>query len=423
MKWNATSVSAACLAVGLGGFVAGKLTGGSGGGGETDELLERAQRVSSERSSSGRDGSSPRRDSASRVSRTGGDRASATIDDRLSQMEDIVRGENALDRSRAMLAWIDSLAPSEFEAAVARFRSLGITEARMGEYAMLLTAWAELDPMAALAYTTANTRSGMATGTVLAAWASRDPESAIAWAEANHEGDEANPYMVGIIRSLAATNPTRATQLLQALPFSGERGEALRAMIPHLMKQGPEAAKSWIAALSDERLRDGATARFAEEMAKTDPAGTASWLLANLGEASTRSVDAVFMEWAKTDKSAALASFANLPEGGARSRALRGLVTVEARENPQAAAALMNRHPADVDDRMVMHFVWNAFDKAPDIAAGQIGLIKEDEMRNRMYSRSLGAWLDRDANAAQSWINSANLPEPVLRSLANRRQP
>jgi hypothetical protein len=79
---------------------------------------------------------------------------------------------------------------------------------------MLLTAWAEVDPMAAIAYTTENTRGGMATGTVLAAWASRDPESAIAWAEAKHEGDEANPYMVGIIRSLAATNPARIPEIL-----------------------------------------------------------------------------------------------------------------------------------------------------------------------------------------------------------------
>ena len=423
MKWNATNVSAACLAVGIGGFVAGKLTGGPSGGGEADELLERAQRVSSERTSSTRSDSTSRRDPASRASRVGSARPAAGIEDRLAKMEEIVRGENALDRSRAMLAWIDSLSPSEFEAAVARFRSLGITDNRLGEYAMLLTAWAEVDPMAALAYTTENTRGGMATGTVLAAWASRDPESAIAWAEAKHEGDEANPYMVGIIRSLAATNPARATELLQSLPFSGERGEALRAMIPHLMKQGPEAAKSWIAGLSDERLRDGATARFAEEMAKADPASTASWLLANLSEASTRSVDEVFEEWAKTDKNAALASFANLPAGDARTRALRGLVTIEAREDPQAAAALMNRNASDVDDRMVFHFVWNSFDKAPDVAASQIGLIEDERDRNRMYGRALGAWLDRDANAAQTWINSAKLPEPVLRSLANRNQP
>jgi hypothetical protein len=423
MKWNATSVSAACLAVGLGGFVAGKLTGGSASSGEADELLERAKIVSSERTSSARDGASSRRDSASRTPRAASDRSSANMDERLAKMEEIVRGENALDRSRSMLAWIDSLAPSEFAAAVARFRSLGLTEERMGEYAMLLTAWAEVDPMAALAYTTENTRGGMATNTVLSAWASRDPEAAITWAEANHEGEEANPYMVGIIRSLAATNPTRATELLQALPFSGERGEALSAMIPHLLKNGPEAAKSWIAGLADERLRDGATARFAEEMAKTDPANTASWLLNNLGQASTRSVDEVFAEWAKADKTAALASFSKLPEGDARTRALRGLVTVEAQTDPAAAAKMMNSHPADVDDRMVFHFIWNSFDKAPAVAANQIALIEDEQSRNRMYQRALGSWLDEDQAAAQRWIDSAKLPEPVLKSLARRNNP
>ena len=424
MKWNATSVSAACLAVGIGGFVAGKLTSGSAGSSEADELLERAQQVSNDRiSSSSRDGGSSRRDTSSRTPRAGSDRSATTMDERLMKLEEIVRGENALDRSRAMLGWIDSLAPSEFMDAVARFRSLGLTQERMGEYAMLLTAWADVDPTAALAYTTKNTTNGIATNTVLTAWASRDPESAIAWAEANHEGEEANPFMAGIIRSLAATNPIRATELLQALPFSGERGEALQAMIPHLLKQGPDAAKSWIAGLTDPRLRDGATARFAEQMAKTDPAGTASWLLANLGEASTSSVDEVFEEYAKQDKGAAMSAFAQIPEGDARTRALRGLVTIEAQTDPVAAAKMMNSDPADVDDRMVYHFIWNSFDKAPSVAANQIALIKNKDNRDRMYERALESWLEDDQAAAQSWINSANLPENVINSLAKRNNP
>ena len=423
MKWNATSASAACLTVGLAGFFAGKMTSpNAGGDSEADQLIKRSRQISEDRMTATRDGSGPRRDSSGRTVRAS-DRSASTIDERLADMEGIVRGENALSRSRAMLAWIDSLAPDEFEAAVAHFRSLGITDARMGEYAMLLTAWAEIDPTAALAYTTKNTRGGMATGTVLAAWAGRDPEAAIAWAEANHEGEDANPYMVGIIRALAETNPTRATDLLQGLPFGSERGEALTAMIPHLLKMGPDSAKSWIANLTDERLRDGATARFAEEMAKTDPAGTASWLLSNLGEASTRSVDEVYEQWAKADKSAAMASFNQLPAGDARSRALRGLVTIEARENPQAAARLMDANPTDVDDRMVYHFMWNAFDQAPAVALSQANKISDESRRNRMYEHSLDSWLKSDPAAAQSWINSANLPESVLKSLESRNKP
>lgn len=421
MKWNYTSVGAACLAVGIGGFVAGKISHTDSAPTETDKLLSRADQVAGERMTGSRGGDAR---SASARSRTGGEsRSDSSFDDRLAGMEDIIRGENALDRGRAMLSWIDSLAPEEFESAVERFRSLGLTEARMGEYAMLLTAWAELDPTAALAYTQEKTRGGMATGTVLTAWASRDPEAAIAWAKSNHEGDDPNPYMTGIIRGLVATNPTRATELLQDLPFSRERGDALGAMMPHLMQMGTESAKSWIAGLTDERLRDGAIARFAETMAKDDPAGTATWLLANLGNASTRSVDEVFGEWAKKDLSAAKSSFETIPEGDARSRALRGLVTVQAQEDPQAAANFMNSYPNDVDDRMVQHFIWNSFDKAPEVAVNQIGMMENGGRQDRMYERALDAWLDRDQAAAQNWINSATLSEGVLKSLSNRNKP
>lgn len=419
MKWNAISVSAACIVIGLGGFMLGKLTSGKTELSEQDRLLESSERLIQQRStSSGSDSKS--RETASRPNRPSQQRGDTTFDQKLVNMEEIVRGENALDRGRAMLEWIDSLAPEEFEAAVDRFRSLGLTEARMGEYAMLLTAWAEVDPVSALAYTTENTSGGMATGTVLSAWATRDPEAAIAWAKSNHQGEDANPYMVGIIRGLAGSDPVRATALLQEIPFSAERASALEAMMPHVLQKGAESAKKWIGELSDERLRDGAVARFAEAMAKQDPAGTASWLMENLTDTSVRSMDEVFVEWAKQDPAAAVANFESLPEGDARSRALRGLVMVDARTNPQAAADLMNRFPEDITDRTVQHFIWNSFEKAPAVAANQIGLIKDEQSRNRMYARALDSWLDRDQAAAQNWINSANLPASVIEALGER---
>ncbi len=397
----------------------GKLTSGKAELSEESRLPNGSERLVQQRSVNA--GSDTRtRETANRPNRPTQNRGDTSSDQKLVKMEEIVRGENALDRGRAMLEWIDSLAPEEFEAAVDRFRSLGLTEARMGEYAMLLTAWAEVDPTSALAYTTKNTTSGMATGTVLSAWVSRDPEAAIAWAKSNHEGDEANPYMVGIIRGLAGSDPARATALLQEIPFSEERGEALQAMMPHLLQLGAESAKKWISELSDERLRDGAVARFAEELAKQDPAGTASWLMQNLSDTSVRSMDEVFREWAKADPAAALANFEGLPEGEARSRALRGIVMFDARNNPQAAADLMNRFPADITDRTVQHFIWNSFEKAPDVAANQIALIQDENSRNRMYERALPNWLERDQVAAQKWIDAANLPASVIESLGKR---
>jgi hypothetical protein len=414
MKWNAISVSAACIFIGLGGFILGKITSGKTELSEQDRLLEASDRMIQQRSV---DGSTDfRAREIIRPNRPSQQGSGSSIDRKLANMEEIVRGENALTRGRAMLNWIDSLAPQEFEAAVDRFRSLGLTEARMGEYAMLLTAWSEVDPISALAYTTENT-NGMATGTVLSAWASRDPESAIAWAKSNHQGEDANPYMAGIIRGIVSSDPIRATALLQELPFSVVRAEALDAMTPYLLKIGADAAKKWVAELSDERLRGGATSRLAEALAKQDPAGTASWLLENINERTVTSVDDVFREWAKEDPAGALANFESLPEGEARSRALRGIVIQDARNNPQAAADLMNRFPKDITDRTVQHFIWNSYEKAPDVAANQIGLIQDERSRNRMYERALSSWLDRDKAAAKNWISSVNLPASVIESL------
>ncbi|MFN5739043.1 MAG: hypothetical protein ACK47H_10730 [Akkermansiaceae bacterium] len=421
MKWNAISVSAACIFIGLGGVILGKITSGKTELSEQDRLLEASERLIQQRSVDG--GTDFRARETTRPNRPSQELSGSNIDRKLANMEEIVRGENALTRGRAMLNWIDSLAPQEFEAAVDRFRSLGLTEARMGEYAMLLTAWSEVDPSSALAYTTENT-NGMATGTVLSAWASRDPESAIAWAKSNHQGEDANPYMAGIIRGIVSSDPIRATALLQELPFSVVRAEALDAMTPYLLKIGADAAKKWVAELSDERLRGGATSRLAEALAKQDPAGTASWLLENINERTVTSVDDVFREWAKEDPAGALANFESLPEGEARSRALRGIVTQDARNNPQAAADLMNRFPKDITDRTVQHFIWNSYEKAPDVAANQIGLIQDERSRNRMYERALSSWLDRDKAAAKNWISSANLPASVIEALgASLAQP
>jgi hypothetical protein len=340
--------------------------------------------------------------------------------DRLARLESIVRGEDPLDRNRALLAYVDSLGPDELADAVARFRALGITESRMGEYAILLSAWAKLDPLAALDYTTKNTGGNFANNTILTTWAATDPEAAIRWAQTHHEGDGANPYLAGIIRSLGATDPTRATGLLAGMPRSRERGEALDAMLPHLLVQGNAATRSWIDDLDDEALRSGAMMRVADKLAATDPAGTAAWLLANPSEASQRRMDDVYSVWARNDEQAAVSSLAALPVGENRSNALRGVVTGIAIQNPSAAVSMMDRFPDDVTDRTVQQFVWHSFGNDPATAVSQIPRITNEGQRNRMYNRTLSSWLDRDPSSAADWIRSNPLPDAVRDSLKDR---
>ena len=417
MKLARSTALAAFVLMGIGGFVAGRISF-SGPSPSTKEATDKPQAIRSNSRESSSASENSRKASTTRRSERS---EKATAQSRKTRLESIVRGENSLDRNRALLAFIDQLAPGDFQEAVAHFRSLGITGERMGEYSLLLTAWAETDPTAALAYTKENTTSGFATKTVLSAWANKDTEAAVRWAQANHTGDGPNPYMPGIIRGIAASDPTRATALLASMPRSVERAQGLDSIMPHLLKTGVEATRAWIAALTDDSLRNGAMLRSAETLANTDPAGTVSWLLANPGEATQQQMDNVYGSWAKKDQQAAMSSFNSLPAGEDRSNALRGVVTSVASKDPTAAVALMNRYPGDVTDRMVQNVVWQSFGSDPATAASQISRISDEGDREQMYRRTLGAWSERDPAAAQAWMQSNPVPDSVKEQVLRRQ--
>ena len=385
MKIPPFTIIAGLLVIGVGGFMAGRVSS-SNSAPPVAKVQDgtRPPRASSSSSSS--------ESAAERMRRTKeNDRRSESAAKRLIRLESIVRGENPLDRNRALLAFIDQLAPEDFEAAVAHFRSLGMTEERMGEYGLLLSAWAKVDPLSALSYAKENTRSRFATDTILTTWASLDPDAAIRWAQANHTGDGANPNLAGVIRGLVSTDPQRATQLLTSMPRSVERGQALDAMMPYLLAQGNDATRAWIEAISDDALRNGAMMRAADRLAATDPAGTVAWLLANPSEATQRRMDDVYSTWARNDEQAAMNSLATLPAGEIRSDALRGVVSSAAMQNPSKALSIMDRFPTDVNDDVLRNFVWHSFGNDPSLAVTQIARIGDAGYRDRMYLRAVGS--------------------------------
>jgi len=417
MKLNPTTMLAALVLIGGGAFMAGRVSSPNAPAATHDGPAETRSSRAAGRDAGGEEASNRK---ISRTLKT--ERGEAGLSkDRLARLEAIVRGENPLERNRALLAFLDQLGPGDFEAAVAHFRSLGITDSRNGEYSLLLTAWAQADPLSALTYARENTNGGFAQDTILTSWASTDPEAAIRWAQANHEGDDPNPYLPGIIRGLAGTDPARATELLASMPRSEERGKSLDFILPHLLEQGSDATRAWIATLTDDALKNGAMERVADKLAATDPAGTASWLLANPGQAADRRLDDVYGVWANKDQQAALSSFSALPAGDARSNALRGVISSVATESPKAAISLMNRYPNDVNDRVVQSVVWHSFGSDPATAATQIARIGDDQQREQMYRRTLDAWFDRDPASAQSWIQTNSIPDSVRARIAQRQ--
>ena len=72
--------------------------------------------------------------------RTGAKAGAARGEDAMAKMEALMRTVDPMERNKAWMDFINSIDPSEFGSVVASFRSLGMTESRMTEYAMLLSA-------------------------------------------------------------------------------------------------------------------------------------------------------------------------------------------------------------------------------------------------------------------------------------------
>lgn len=408
--------AALTVIVGTIGFMIGRNSQSS----SSTETVTSAGSTSSFRSGSSESGAASDARRTSATARTGVEKSSTSSSsaDPMARLQEIKNIVDPLERTRLWLQLVDSLSPEQFEEFVAAYRAEGIEPERMGDYAMLLTAWAKVDPQAALDYASKNINNPFARQTILAAWAGYDPNSAISWAKSNHKGEGANPLMVGVIKGLAFQDPDLASSLLKEMPRSVERGEALDNLLPALLQQkGVAGAREWVNSITDPALKDGAMTRIADRTMQQDPEGTADWLIANPTENSSRRIDDALYAMASKDQAAALSYFNKLPAGEIRSNALRGIINATAIENPQKAVALMDSHSGDVNNRVVEQFVWHSFRKDPETAISSISRLSNGEEQERMYSRTLDWWMERDQQAAINWVNSNTLPPKVVERL------
>ncbi len=354
--------------------------------------------------------------SASRGSRMDRSSASSTGKGSSKSIKKINQLGDPLERSRQMINLIDSLSPDEFESVVADFRALGMTSERMTEYNMLLHAWGKVDPLAALSYSQENSKSDHAEKEVLASWATHNPNAALAWARENHDGDTANPYLVGIIRGLASSNPTLATQILQELPYSEERGEALRTIAPHIASLGIDGALQWLTGLEDPKLMGGASAYLANQFSKQDPAMGADWASRIKDDtARERALNEVVDNWTDQDPSAAKAWIATLPYED-QLKAGPEFVGSYARQDANAAADWLdsNANASNYQD-LLREFAEGATRSDPVLALNYGNELDDESSRSRTVGRALWTLYKQDKTEATNWIENNDVPERVKR--------
>ncbi|BCU76943.1 hypothetical protein llg_16580 [Luteolibacter sp. LG18] len=331
----------------------------------------------------------------------------------------LMRSPDAQDRARAWLDFVDGLEPGQFEQVVADFRSMGLSGSNLSEYATLLSAWAKHDPLAALDFAEKNTGNVFARQTILATWANSDLAGAIGWANGHFQGtpDQGNPWMVGVIRGIAAGDPARASQLMQEMPFSRERGDALVALIPTVMARGATEAMAWADGLQDSSLRDRAMREIAPRLAEKDPQGAANWLAAANTPEAANTIDDVMTVWMKASPSEAVGYYERLPAGAMRTEALSSLVSSMASTDPGQALAFLSSHRGEATDPIYGEFIKNSAGSQPELAVEQIANIQDVQNRDRTYLKTIGKWMKRDPDAARQYLASGRVPANVVQQL------
>ncbi|MDB4696619.1 hypothetical protein OAF29_07100 [Akkermansiaceae bacterium] len=367
-----------------------------------------------------------RRPKSSTPSATTGQIASTSTKSSSKSQIEAIRGEakvlknmsDPIARAEEFLKFVKNLSPDQYLDAVDAYREGGIENEQFGEYRMLLSAWAQVDPLQALDYAKEKTGTNFARQTILSAWAKNDTEGAVAWARENFdseaEGADANPWIVGVIEGISSIDLGRATELLEELPFSRGRGQALDAVFAEVTSGGPENTKQWIASLGDEKLKSGAASRFAGQLAKSDPRAAAEWASSMGSEILKSSAGEIIQQWADNDLTAARNWVADQPEeivASAGPALVREMI--ESEDVVAASDWLASYEGNPAFDESVRSLVWHSMGEEPAFAADWIMKLSSEDDQRSTFHRMIGRWMSKDEAGVVDYVNNNPVPEGI----------
>ena len=259
------------------------------------------------------------------------------------------------DLSRQILGrqlLIGRLAEIAPQRALAEAAALEGSQERSMAEVVVMARWASRDPVSASDYLAENSATfgrldehqRHIAGAVAAAWAGSDPGAAADWA-LDQPVESRGDALGAVIRTVAASDPERATEILNRLPEGFERTELVGSLVESLAESDPGAMAAWSLRLPGESERLVATAQSVRSWSNQDPESAAQWV-------------------------------SNLPEGPVRDAAIASLITGSSfLQSPETSAAWIEQI-GDEDLRATagqsLDFRWRTLDPEthPDFVDG-----------------------------------------------------
>jgi hypothetical protein len=327
---------------------------------------------------------------------------------------EIAKLDDPFERQRALMDLVETLGAQEFQNLAEQYRNTEHLRGARNGLDIILNAWAKADPLAALEYVSTQVGSRDATNTVISTWAIRDPAAAEAWALSHHQGDEANPYLPGLIRGIAGKDLESATRLVQTMPRSNERSDAIDTITRALFVQGSDAALAYADGIKDLTLRGSFVASITERLLRKDPTQAAAYVSSQKdGAIQSRATKEVAEALVRIDLTQATAWCKTLqPE--AQAQAASAIIPKMAEKDIPGTAVWVSSLAGTPDyDRAVETFIWSCDNRAPEQSAAWIRGISDPKQQLKVYYKMLGDWSKKDAAAVKNWVATNPVPPEV----------
>ncbi|MEK7950578.1 hypothetical protein [Luteolibacter soli] len=313
---------------------------------------------------------------------------------------------NWMERSRNLLLLAEHLKPDEWPLAMNSLPTMGIN--RHGEEGILLmTAWTEVDPLAAVGYLKTLRHA------VIPLWITRDPKAAWEWIMSQDQAEQ--PELVGFaLLAWVKTDLPRVTRELAAMKDRGsilgyDRGSILGDVARRIAGMEKGASRQWLDSISDPKLKDEALHALLTNLPQSRIEEKLE-LVHDQPEMRKRVTQNLYHAWADVDEAAAMASFENLEPGEEREIALLGIIQCLSPKDPVRALDIIDRHPGHGQDLLLCSWVTGVADDDPALGLGQIHRIERPDDLEMVYRRVLTTWLEKDGAAAREWLATHDLP-------------
>lgn len=329
------------------------------------------------------------------------------------------RDTTGLQRSRETLAFVDSVAASDFAARLDEIFAQRKGSKGADLISGIYERWVKLDAAAALRH--AENLEGKdrkaALSSVLSHWAKEEPRKVLAWIEANGGNEGLQSPVSAALRQIGRKNPLEAIELLESNPLLRGGGRSFGSdgkvynwspVDPGFLYQiwaetDPAAAAARAVEITDNNQRYSSITSVAREWATRDPAAAWRWAgtLTRPNEQENISESIIATVMADGDTRQAVAFLETMPDGKPRTAALGKIALTLAMSDPAGALDFLRKNVRTSGDEEAYSGVlshWSRTD--PDRAIETALAMESGKVRSASLVSIIHEVANRDAAAA-----------------------